>query len=81
MEETLIEDRLKELLTKMADPTRIALQQLDAEARAAQRYHQGEVTGVGQLECCQCGQTLQFTETSVIPACPDCGGTAFQRPQ
>jgi ATP-dependent exoDNAse (exonuclease V) beta subunit len=51
MEEALVEDRLKELLAKMADPTRIALQQLDAEARAAQRYHSGEVVQIGTLEC------------------------------
>ncbi len=79
MEETLVEDRLKELLGKMADPTRIALDKLSAEARAAQPYHQGEVIGMGKLECGTCGETLQFDETAVIPACPKCGATEFRR--
>lgn len=79
MEEALIEDRIRELFAKMADPTRIALEKLDAEARAAQPYHQGEVIGMGKLECIECGETLQFSETSVIPDCPKCGATEFRR--
>lgn len=79
MEEALIEDRLKELFAKMADPTRIALDKLDAEARATQPYHQGEVVGMGKLQCTQCKHTLQFNETSVIPACPECGASTFRR--
>lgn len=79
MEEALIEDRLKELFRKMADPTRIALQQLDADARAAQRYQQGEVVGMGTLECTQCGEPIHFQEISVIPDCPACGNSTFRR--
>ena len=79
MEVTLIEDRLKELFHKMADPTRIALDRLDAEARATQLYHEGEVIGMGKLECTECQHTLQFSETSIIPACPTCGATHFRR--
>ena len=79
MEETLIEDRIKDLFAQLADPTRIALDQLNAEARAAQIYHQGEVIGMGKLECTECGETLQFDETAVIPACPKCGATTFKR--
>ncbi|MBT3197812.1 MAG: zinc ribbon-containing protein [Gammaproteobacteria bacterium] len=79
MEETLIEDRLKELFAEVADPTRIALTRLDAEARAAQIYLQGEVIDMGKLECIECGETLQFSETTVIPDCPKCGGSSFRR--
>ncbi len=79
MEETLIEDRLRDLFAQIADPTRIALTRLDAEARRAQNYHAGEVIGMGKLECVQCGKTIQFDQTSVIPECPKCHGTTFRR--
>ncbi len=79
MEEALIEDRLKDLFELMGDPTRVALEQLDAEARSTQLYHQGEVIGMGKLECTECGEALQFNETAVIPTCPKCGATTFRR--
>ena len=46
---------------------------------AAQLYHQGEVIGMGKLQCTECNHTLQFNETAVIPACPQCGATTFRR--
>lgn len=78
MEETLIEDRLKDLFAQISDPTRIALTRLDAAARHAQNYHSGEVVGMGKLECVQCGHTIQIDKTSVIPECPKCKGTTFK---
>jgi len=78
MEETLIEDRLKDLFAQIADPTQIALTRLSAAARHAQNYHSGEVVGMGKLECVQCGNTIQIDETSVIPECPECKGTTFK---
>ncbi|HIJ21494.1 MAG: zinc ribbon-containing protein [Gammaproteobacteria bacterium] len=78
MEEALVEDRLKELFTQLADPTRIALERLDADARASQNYLSGEVIGMGQLKCSACEHTLQFNQTSIIPRCPECNGTLFK---
>ncbi len=81
MEETLIEDRLRDLFAQIADPTQIALRRLDAAARHAQNYHSGEIIGMGKLECLQCGHAIQFDKTSIIPECPECKGTTFRRPE
>ncbi len=80
MEETLIEDRLKSLFTQLADPTRIALDRLNAEARASQILRQGEVLGMGKIICTLCGHSQQFNEAGIIQACPECGATTFRRP-
>ncbi len=79
LEETLLEDRLRDLFTQLADPTRVALDRLDAAARAEQIYQQGELLGMGSLVCTECGHTMNFDETVIIPACPQCGATTFHR--
>ena len=79
MEETLVEDRIKELFRKMADPTRIALDQLNASAQADHTYQQGEIIGFGRLRCTKCDNTLEFTQASVIPVCPECGNDKYRQ--
>lgn len=79
LNEERIEERVSYLFTAISDPTRIALTKLDAQARAAQTYHSGEVIDSGQLKCEKCGEILQFSEASLIPECPKCGTTLFVR--
>lgn len=75
----LIEERLFELFTSVADNTRLAMLRLEESAARASEYHSGEITGIGTLKCAGCGQLLHFHETGHIPPCPKCHGARFTR--
>lgn len=75
----LIEERLLDLFTGVADQTRLELLALEQQARRATEYHTGEVTGIGTLYCTACGEALHFHATGHIPPCPRCRGTTFKR--
>jgi hypothetical protein len=75
----LIESRLLELFSGVADQTRLGLLALEQQARDASAYHTGEVTGIGTLYCAACGEALHFHATGHIPPCPRCRGTIFVR--
>jgi NADH pyrophosphatase NudC (nudix superfamily) len=79
MDIELIEARILELITSVADKTRVELAQLAELAREASTYHTGEITAPGVLLCVQCGEPLQFSKTGHIPPCPKCRGTRFER--
>lgn len=74
----LIEARLLEMLTSVADQTRVELAQL-AERAQHPSWRTGEVTGPGTLVCESCGEQLQYHKTGRIPPCPRCHATSFQR--
>ena len=75
----LVEDRLLELFTKVADRTRLELAQLEAQAKQATEYHTGEISSIGTLVCHACETALHFKKTSRIPPCPKCHKTLFVR--
>jgi len=75
----LIEDRLLDAFSHVADKTGIQLTQLADQAKRAQEYHTGELTRLGTLTCQQCDTLLHFTKTSRIPPCPKCHKTVFVR--
>ncbi len=75
----LIEDRLLEMFTRVADKTRLELIRLQQAADRSSEYHTGEITGIGALECVGCGKRLHFHATGHIPPCPECHGTRFIR--
>ncbi len=75
----LIESRLLELFTGVADQTRLGLLALERQAQLASEYHTGEITGIGTLCCAACGEALHFHTTRHIPPCPKCRGTNFKR--
>lgn len=77
----IVEKRLLDLFTGVADQTRFELLELEAQSRAASQYHTGQITGIGTLQCAECGNTLQFPATARIPPCPNCRGTRFVRPE
>lgn len=79
MDLELIEDRMLDLFTRAADPTRLELQQLEQQARLASEYRTGEITGPGTLECTHCGELLHFEQSGHIPPCPQCNGVEFTR--
>lgn len=75
----LVEDRLLEVFSKVADKTRLELAQLAAQARRSEEYHTGEITSIGTLACKNCGTLVRFKKTGRIPPCPKCHQTAFVR--
>ncbi|NOY63652.1 MAG: zinc ribbon-containing protein [Gammaproteobacteria bacterium] len=75
----LIEVELFDLFSGMVDHTRIELDRLADQARHADEWYTGEVTGIGTLHCTHCGQALHFYATGHIPPCPKCHKTTFKR--
>lgn len=75
----LLEARMLDIFTAVADKTRIELAQLEQQAHRAEEYHTGEITGIGQLTCINCGNELHFKQTARIPPCGACHHTVFQR--
>ena len=75
----LIEDRLLDVLLKVADHTRLDMLQFERDLKEGPPYNTGEVTGPGTLECVSCGDVIRFHATGYIPECPSCGHTVFRR--
>ena len=76
----LVERKIVDLFLSVADTTRVELEQLKQNNREAARYHAGEITGPGTLECSRCGNHMAYTTTGVILKCDECGNTEFKRP-
>jgi hypothetical protein len=76
----LIEDRLWDLFSSVADRTRLEWLELAQRAEKGPSYSSGEITGPGTLRCSACQQDLHFHATAHIPPCPHCHGTNFIRP-
>lgn len=76
----LIEQRMLELFTSVADQTSVQLQNWAAQARRASAYHTGEVSGPGTLICDACGAEIHMHKAGRIPPCPKCHATTFKRP-
>lgn len=75
----LMEQRMLDMFTSVADQTSIQLREWAEQARQAPSYRTGEITGPGTLTCEACGEGLTFVKAGRIPACPKCGGTGFKR--
>ena len=78
-ESTLVESKIGDWLTLVADKTRLELDKLKLQAIKGKLYHSGEVTGPGTLQCIACDQTLNFKKTGHVPPCPKCHKTEFKR--
>ena len=76
-----IEERLLEMLTQVADRTRLEMLQFEQDVDEGLAWHAGEITGPGTLTCDACGAATRFNATSEIPPCPNCGHTSYHRPQ
>lgn len=74
----LIEDKLLNVFSLMADHTKEELQRLKQQARQAEERHTGEITGLGTLVCTGCGQELHFHKPGHIPPCPKCHGSSYR---
>lgn len=74
-----VESKVAEAFAQMADTTRIELEKIAERARQVGEWHTGEITGIGTLECKQCGEQLHFDKTGHIPPCPKCHGTVYKK--
>ncbi|SEQ22949.1 Zinc-ribbon containing domain-containing protein [Ectothiorhodospira magna] len=79
MDLQLVEARILDLLSSIADRTRVELAELEARARAVGIWHTGEVAAPGVLVCQHCDTELHFTRSGRIPPCPKCHGTTYRR--
>jgi hypothetical protein len=77
----LVETRLIDVFSRVADQTSLQLRELAERARRAELYHTGEVAGPGTLVCTACGKELHFHKPGRIPPCASCRGIEFRRPQ
>jgi len=75
----LIEQRILDAFSRVADQTSLQLSTWAERARRASLYEAGEVAGPGTLVCTGCGSMLTMPRTGRIPPCAKCGGTSFQR--
>lgn len=73
------ESKFAEMFAQVADKTRLELESLAERARRVGEWHTGEITGVGILQCKQCGEQLHFEKPGHIPPCPKCKGTVFKK--
>lgn len=79
MDLELIEANLLDLITSVADKTRVELAEIAARAQVANIYQTGEITGPGTLTCSECGEELHFQKAGHVPPCPRCHATTFTR--
>ncbi len=77
----LIEQRMLDAFTSVADQTSLQLRQWAERAREASLYHAGQITGPGTLVCDKCSAETHFAKSGRIPACGECGNLSFRRPQ
>lgn len=75
----LMEQRMLDMFSQVADQTRLQLAQWAETARQMSLYQAGEITGPGTLVCDKCGAETHFLKAGRIPPCADCGGTRFRR--
>lgn len=74
-----IEDRLLEVLSMVADHTRLEMLKFQHDIEEGPEWNTGEVTGPGTLVCASCNAVIHFHATGYIPECPECGHTVFHR--
>jgi hypothetical protein len=72
----LIEESLLHTFSFMANKTQA---QLDKLTQKETLWYSNEITSIGSLQCCHCGKIVYFYKTSIIPVCPECQNTQFQR--
>jgi len=74
-----IEERLLEVLMRVADHSRLEMLQFQNDIEEGPAWNAGEITGPGTLECASCHATIRFHATGYIPECPTCGHTVYHR--
>lgn len=75
-----VEQQLLDAFMSVADHTKTEQLYLQWRLKRGPEYHTGEVTGIGTLQCENCGEILHFHDIAHIPPCPKCQKSVFSRP-
>lgn len=76
----LVEQRLFDLLLSISDKTRIDALELEQRiSHGPDQYVSGEVATAGVLQCLECGEVVNLTETSRLEPCHHCQSHYFER--
>ena len=75
----LIEARLWEMFSSVADQTKLELMNLAERAKLMSEYHAGEVSGPATLQCSSCKHLTNIHKTQKITECSNCNSTVFTR--
>ncbi len=78
----LLEERVAEALSRVADPTQVEGQKLQRrlqEDDSEEQYTAGEIACGGCFRCEQCGEEFQLLRVSRIESCRHCGNACFER--
>lgn len=73
------EYKFAEMFADLADNARVELDKIAERARKVGEWHTGETTGVGILQCKECGEKLHFKKPGHVPPCPKCKGTVYRK--
>ena len=66
-------------LAEISDKSQLEWHELAGDFRHHGVYHAGELVGLGLMECKNCHHTLHYYHPDLLPTCPDCDGTKFER--
>ncbi|AFJ47792.1 zinc ribbon-containing protein [Shimwellia blattae] len=75
----VIKESLWQELADITDKTQLEWREVFQDLHHHGVYHSGEVVGLGNLVCENCNHHLAFYTPEVLPHCPKCGHTQFQR--
>ena len=66
-------------LGSITDRSQLEWHELGEDLRHRGTYEVGEIVGLGELVCDNCGHVMQFFHPTRLPACPECDGELFSR--
>ncbi|WP_070968624.1 zinc ribbon-containing protein [Vibrio sonorensis] len=75
----MITDSIWQGLLDITDRTKVEWVELFADLEHQGLYEAGEVIGLGNLVCDQCGHKTQYNHPTVIIPCVKCGHKGFSR--
>ncbi|MFD2179400.1 zinc ribbon-containing protein [Veronia pacifica] len=75
----LVKDTLWEQLAEITDKTQLEWTEIFDDIKHHGIYEEGEVVGLGILQCEECGNQTRHTHVGVLTACIVCGNRFFSR--
>ncbi|SHH80674.1 zinc ribbon-containing protein [Ferrimonas marina] len=74
-----LENTVWRWLAEITDRSQLEWHELGEEFKHHGTYEAGELVGLGELVCDNCGHCMSFFHPATLPACPQCDGIAFSR--